>query len=170
MKLIDQLIHADGKVDVFEYALARLVSSQIEDVINPSRARTSGSKKLSGRVDAVRVLLAVLAHHGHPDDPDTARAALAVGLGHLFSDSAYPRTTEVPDWTDALDKALKALDALRPADKQKLVAAMSRVVMHDEQVIAAETELLRVICGVLHVPLPLADTAAQGDRESVNND
>ncbi len=157
MKLIDDLIHADGRIDVFEYAMARLVSSQIQDVLNPSRARAGGSKKLSALAKEARTLLTVLAHHGHRDQPDEARAALAVGLGKLFDDVDYPASTEVPEWPDALDRALKALDGLRPLEKERLVAAMSRIVQHDGQIVAAEMELMRVICGVLHVPLPLLD-------------
>jgi Zn-dependent protease with chaperone function len=162
MKLIEALARADGRVNVFEYALARLTSSQIEDVLNPARSRAGGSRKLASREDAVRVLLAVIAHHGHRGDPDSARSALAAGLGPLFPDRALPRRTEVPHWPEALDKALKALNALRPAEKEKLVAAMSRVVMHDNRVVGAETELMRVICGLLHVPLPPAKASATG--------
>ncbi|MCC5865734.1 MAG: M48 family metallopeptidase [Wenzhouxiangella sp.] len=158
MKLIDELIHADGRIDVFEYALARLVSSQIKDVLSPGRARSGGSKKLEALAEPARVLLSVLAHHGHPEQPDQARAALAVGLGSLFNDVDYPTTADVPGWPEALDDALKRLDALRMLDKERLVSAMARIVMHDEQVIAEEMELMRVICGVLHVPLPLMDT------------
>jgi Zn-dependent protease with chaperone function len=160
MRLIDELIHADGQIDVFEYALARLTSSQIEDVLNPARARNSGSKKLAGLAEQARVLLTILAHHGHPDQPDEARAALAVGLGSLFDGIDYPATTKVENWPDALDRALKSLDALRMSEKEKLVAAMARIVQHDDRIIAAEMELMRVICGVLHVPLPLLDSAS----------
>jgi len=163
MDLIDKLIHADGKVDVFEYALARLVSSQIQDVLSPGRSRSGGSKKLSSRVDSVRMLLAIVAHHGHPDQPELARSALAVGLGHLFDDVDYPGEIDVPNWPDRLDEALKALDALRPGDKQQLVAAMGHVVMHDDHVSASETELMRLVCGILHVPLPIV---VQGARET----
>jgi len=102
-------------------------------------------------------LLSVLAHHGHPGEPEAARAALAVGLGKLFDDVDYPATDQVPNWPEALDKSLKALDALRPLEKERLIAAMSRIVQHDGQIVAAEMELMRVICGVLHVPLPLMD-------------
>ena len=159
MGLIDELVHADGQIDVFEYALARLTSSQIEDVLSPSRARSGGSKKLTQLVEPARILLSILAHHGHPGEPETARAALAVGLGKLFSDDSYPETTEVADWPDRLDQALKDLDRLNPKGKEKLVAAMAQVVMHDEQVLAVEMELMRVICGVLHIPLPLMDSS-----------
>ncbi len=155
ISLIDQLIHADGRVDVFEYALARLTSSQIQDVLNPSRVRPGGSRKLVATKESAHTLLAILAHHGHPDEPEVARAALAAGIGALYTDEAWPAMPELADWPDQLDSALKELDQLRPTEKQKLVAAIARVAMHDEQIIAEEMELMRVICGTLHVPLPL---------------
>ncbi len=155
MNLIDQLVHADGRVDVFEYALARLVSRQIQDVLRPGKARSGGSKKLSSLADSVSVLLGIVAHHGHPDQPELARSALAVGLGHLFDDVDYPGEIDIADWPERLDGALKELDTLRPGEKQRLVAAMGHVVMHDDYVSVSETELMRVVCGILHVPLPI---------------
>ena len=51
--------------------------------------------------------------------------------------------------------AEQALDALKPADKQKLVNALTAVVMHDGRMDPTELELLRAACDLIHVPLPL---------------
>ena len=158
MKLIEELVAADGKIDVFEYALARLTSRQIQDVLNPSRAATSGSKTLKSRAEAVKTLLAILAHHGHPDEPDQVQGAYAVGLEAALDEPAgQPPVSD--NWPEALDAALKALDQLKARQKEKLVAAMARVAMYDDEVVTAEMELMRVICGMLHVPLPLLESA-----------
>ncbi len=157
MQLIDELIAADGKIDVFEYALARLTNRQIEDVLNPSRAGAGGSKALKSQAEAVKTLLAILAHHGHPDLPDQVQGAYALGLETALNEPAGQ--PPVPDqWPEALDDALQALDRLKPREKEKLVAAMARVAMYDEQIVTAEMELMRVICGLLHVPLPLFES------------
>jgi Zn-dependent protease with chaperone function len=156
MKLIDELIHTDGRVDVFEYALARLTSRQIEDLLSPASARTSGSRKLSSMAESVKTLLAILAYHGHPDQPEQVQGAYAAGLEAALDQPAG--APPIPDeWPVSLDDALKELDRLKAGEKEKLVAAMARVAMYDEQVVAAEMELMRVICGVLHVPLPLLE-------------
>jgi len=157
MALIEGLIQADAQIDVFEYALARLINRQIEDVLSPGRAQAAGRRALATLRKPAEVVLGILAHHGQPNQPEQARTALAVGLGSLFDGLDYPQAIDVTDWPQRLDRALKALTQLRPQDKQLLVAAMARVVMHDEHARVSETELMRVICGVLHVPLPVSN-------------
>ena len=156
MGLIEQLVAVDDRVDVFEYCLARLTASQIQDVIYPQRARPGGSKKLGNFGDDVVLVMAVLARHGHPDQPELAYAAFAAGLDELppATPSALP---PLGTWHAELDGALKRLDQLSPAEKQRLVGGLARCALHDEQVLVEEMELLRVICGLLHVPLPLLD-------------
>lgn len=110
----------------------------------------------------------MLAHHGHPDDPDKARAALRAGLLALAIEdptdeaiaAALERTADEAVWAEGLDRALEALDALRPADKQTLVTAMLATITHGGQTVVAEVELLRAIAASLHVPLPVAEMPA----------
>ena len=158
MRLLDQLIEADGKVSVFEYALARLVSRHIEESISPSTVRDSGRKTLAQRTEPATLVLGLLAHHGHSDQPEEARSAFLVGVRELFGQGESPDLPDVAGWPKALDTALQQLDALTMSEKQRLVTAMARVVRFDQQIIASEMELMRVICGLLHVPLPLMDT------------
>jgi hypothetical protein len=63
---------------------------------------------------------------------------------------------EPGDWVAALDSALPRLDRLRPADKEVLVRALAAVVTHDSRMVVAELELLRAVCALIHVPLPLS--------------
>lgn len=153
--LLDELVRADGRVDVFEYALARLVSAHVRDALAPSGARTSGR----GRMDPVRAevieLMAILTAHGHPEAPETARAAFQAGLEGL-AEAAPDTTPALPaDWPARLDRSLEALDGLKPESKSRLVRGLARCVAHDGRVVPAEMELLRAICGTLHVPLPV---------------
>jgi hypothetical protein len=62
---------------------------------------------------------------------------------------------ETQDWADELDRVLPVLDGLKPADKQSLVNALIATVTADNRLVSAEMELLRVICLVIHVPLPM---------------
>ena len=50
---------------------------------------------------------------------------------------------------------MPALDQLKPADKEILVKALIATVMADDRVAVTEMELLRVVCSVIHVPLPM---------------
>ncbi|WP_018176053.1 MULTISPECIES: M48 family metalloprotease [unclassified Thioalkalivibrio] len=162
--LVERLIHADGRVAVFEYALGRMLSCQLRDVQDPAAASRPGTATLDAHKQSAHYLLAVLAHHGHPDDPAAARAALTAGIGSL--DGALPLAVEIPEaltgaagaraWANVLDRVMEQLDALRMRDKDPLIRAMVTTVSHGGQVVPAEVELLRVMAASLHVPLPLA--------------
>ncbi|WP_017941397.1 MULTISPECIES: M48 family metalloprotease [unclassified Thioalkalivibrio] len=162
--LVDRLIHADGRVAVFEYALGRLLERQLRDVQDPEAASRPRHASLEAHQENAHYLLAVLAHHGHPDDPAAARAALTAGVGVLTG--ALPLAAEIPEaltgaagaraWARVLDRVLEQLDDLRMRDKDRLIRAMVATASHGGQVVTAEVELLRVMAASLHVPLPLA--------------
>jgi uncharacterized tellurite resistance protein B-like protein len=59
----------------------------------------------------------------------------------------------MPTWRD-LDAAWPVLDALAPADKQRLVAKLVEAVLADGILAVSEAELLRAACALIHVPLP----------------
>lgn len=162
--LVDRLIHADGRVELFEYAVAKLLGRQVEDVLNPSHGGPGGSGKLSQSTREVCDLLAILAHQGQ--DPS---AALVAGLSRL---GVKPQAMNAikEDWLGAdwlerawstrLDAALAKLDGVRLPDKRRLLGAMAATVMADGQVAAVELELLRAICAALRMPLPVFEQAA----------
>lgn len=162
-KLVDRLIHVDGQVVVFEYALGHLLDRQLRDVQDPAGASRPGHASLDAYQENAHYLLAVLAHHGHPDDPAAASAALTAGIGVLTG--TLPLAAEIPEaltgvagaraWASVLDRVLEQLDALRMRDKDRLIRAMVATAGHGGQVVAAEVELLRVMAASLHVPLPL---------------
>ncbi|WP_018879132.1 M48 family metallopeptidase [Thioalkalivibrio sp. ALE9] len=166
--LIDELVRADGRVSVFEYATGRLLRRQLRDLDQPARARPGGRDRLERHERHVRSVLAVLAHHGHPEDSEGAREALRAGHVALgiadpakdVMDTALGAAADAAAWADELDRALEALDALRPADKQRLVTAMLATITHGGQTVIAEVELLRAIAASLHVPLPVAEMPA----------
>ena len=150
--LVERLVRADGRIDVSEYALARLLRKQIEEVRNPQRSRVTGRKRIADCREAVDDLIRILAHHGHPD-ADQAIAAMTSGTRKL---GWRPGSTEAlrENWHERLDQAIEVLDQLRPADKKRLLEAMLETVQYSGEVVPSEAELLRVICACLHVPLP----------------
>jgi len=154
-ELVERLIHADSNVDVFEYALARLLTRHINDSLNPAHSRTAGQRKLANCTTEIRNLLTILAHHGHKD-PVLASAALASGLT-LLEIEPDAGTVIGEDWPDLLDAALEKLDGLTMQGKQQLLKAMLATICHDETVIQAELELLRAVCASLHIPIPVIE-------------
>jgi len=159
VKTLDGLIHADGRVDLDEYCLAKLVQAQVVAALDPSAGFKAGTLKLADAQDELRDLAALLAHFGNDDDEGAQRAFQAAMHDALPSASILYALPE--DWQAALDRALAALDRLTPEGKQLTVRALTRAIATDGKVTVAESEMLRVACAVLGCPLPpmLADNA-----------
>jgi len=150
---VKAVTRADGRIDVFEYLLARVISQYLWESYNPDRVRLAGNRNLSDcREDALGVM-AVLARHGQ-EDTESARAAFQAGCEALGFDSV-DSLPDTDDWPARLDSALPALDRLKPSEKARLVDALAAVVSHDGRMLPSELELLRVTCDLIHVPLPL---------------
>lgn len=99
---------------------------------DPLRRGSGGRRRLADNSGQARYVLAVLAHHGHPDDPEAAVTAFNAGVAALTG--IMPLESEAPPeleqatagtaWASVLDKALERLDELRVKDKRTLVEAM----------------------------------------------
>jgi hypothetical protein len=150
---VKALTAADGRVDVFEFLLARVISQHLWESHNPDRVRTAGRSSLSDCRNEALQLMAVLARHGQ-QDRGLATSAFHAGCAALDLDleTTMPATD---DWIALMDSALAVLDRLKPSEKARLVNALALVVAHDGRMVAAELELLRAACALIHVPLPL---------------
>jgi Zn-dependent protease with chaperone function len=148
------LVHADGEVSLFEYCLGRLLRTQVAEAIDPSRARTGGSRRLGSAqlTQAAVTLLAVLAQAGHDSPADAQRAYLA-GLARLYPRLNSPYSPP-RDRYAALDEVWPKLDELEPMGKELLIEGLVAAISHDGRVSVAESELLRTVCASLHCPLP----------------
>lgn len=153
MTLIEQLIHADGRIEVFEYVLARLLGQQIQDAVAPNGSRGAGSGRLADSTQQARDLLLILAIHGNADQR-AARAAFAAGLAVLGISATEVEPLRGREWPDRLDRALARLDGLRMEDKEHLLRALLATVKH-AGVNQTEVELLRAVVASLRVPMPL---------------
>ncbi|HRQ66158.1 MAG TPA: M48 family metallopeptidase [Xanthomonadaceae bacterium] len=147
-----RLIHADGKVELFEYCLARLVSAHLRDALDPSRTRPIGRRRLRDLRAELGGLFSVLAAKGH-DSREAAQFAFNAGIGLLLRDQRPPFNPP-DDWIATLDRAMTELDRLDGIGKELLVEALAACASHDGKITVAEAELLRTVCGCLHCPLP----------------
>jgi len=153
LSTVKALNAADGQTDVFEYLMAKIIAQHLWESMNPQRVKLSGKKSLQKMMDRALGVIAVLALHGNEN---TAGIESAYRAGSLSLDANEPAPMPViEDWSETLDDALPALDRLKPADKEKLVKALIVTVMADNKVAVSEMELLRVVCSVIHVPLPM---------------
>ncbi|MDE2258359.1 MAG: M48 family metalloprotease [Xanthomonadaceae bacterium] len=149
---LNELIQADGEVRLEEYCLAKLVGVQVMDALDPSKARPTGSTKLSSCMLEVADALAIVAEYGADNEADAERAYL-VGMNETLPGDIAPYAQR-EEWMVALDRALPILDSLTPAGKELLVRGLTAAIGADGKISVTEAELLRTICAALHCPLP----------------
>lgn len=148
------LSHADGRVCLFEYALAQSFRQQLEALADPSQAWRRPSYKLVEREADVVALLAALAQAGHDSTADAQRAFMA-GLQRVLPNSAASYAPPVAGLA-ALDEVWPRLDALLPKGKLQLLEGLAAAAAHDGRLRVAEAELLRLVARLLNAPLPAA--------------
>jgi Zn-dependent protease with chaperone function len=152
MRTLLQLIQADGRIEPFEYCLGRMLRDQVTEALAPAARNPAGTRKLDDCREAIVILYSALAQQGSSDEA-AARKAFQQGVAQVLPRVAL--NARLPNnWMQALDEALDQLDQLMPAGKQLLIEGMVAVLSADGRVTIEEAELLRVVCGALHCPLP----------------
>lgn len=161
MEIIDQLIEADQKVTVFEFALKKLLRHRLE--------ATHGSKdglshiaqfySISPLRPDIAVLLSYLAFSGSRDNPAEAELAFnlgtdALGGGGDKAGQGLPLLSSSERSFEQLDRALDRIAGASNGIKHRIVRATAACVLADEDVTVQEAQLLRVMCAVIDVPLP----------------
>ena len=167
LKTVDRLAAADNQVDSFEYLLSRLIRQYLIDAHVPNRRAINGKKRLKDCVKELCVVVSVLASHGV--NRTTAQglqdAQRAFRAGMETAGINHTNLTFNDDWQGDLDRALNVLRKLSAKEKELLVQALSNTVLADDKVVTAEQEMMRVICSLLHVPLPIFHTIEQASSK-----
>jgi len=148
--LAADLIHADARIDAFEFSLAKLLETLLNDELE---ARVPhGTVSLDGAQEEINVLFATLAQLGAQDEHG-ARTAYEAGMTVVLP-MRYPEYTALSDWPRQLSEALPRLERLEPLAKKRLMDGLVKTITTDEVMTEAESELLRTVCALLHCPLP----------------
>ena len=150
---VHAVVHADGKVSLFEYCLGKLLNVQVRDSLAPGRNARFGRRSLAQVRPEVATMLGVVAQCGHADDPSGAMRAYLAGMQRVLPRAHQPYEPRHAGAL-ALDEVWGPLETLDPFARQALVEGITATIAHDNRITVAESELLRTICGVLHCPLP----------------
>ncbi len=150
LECVSRLILIDGRVDVHEYVVATVARVYLQDELQPlAQPRAMTFRHV---IVELQSLFSTLARFGHENETQAERAYEA-GVRHLLPHRRLPYKP-VGGWAMALDRSLRCLDRLRPADKEQFIQALVKTISHDGEVTVDEVELLRAICAAIHCPLP----------------
>ncbi len=149
LNAIYALIHADGRISVFEYCLSAMLHAHLYQRMHPKPHWNSERRPLRRSTAEAATLLAVLAQAGSPDPA----AAYAAGWEVLFPGQPAAYTPPARGVLE-LESAWHGLRELDPGGKESLVRACVAVIAHDKTMAVTELELLRTVCAILQCPLP----------------
>ncbi|MEO6875031.1 MAG: M48 family metallopeptidase [Opitutaceae bacterium] len=150
---LDELVHADGKISTFEFALQKILTRTLALGEKPGAAVVQ-IYSFNAVVNEINVVLSAIAHTASNGDLD-ATAAFTAGADQLkLLDGKL--TLLAPAACDfvQLDAALDKLATASGPIKQRLLIASAHIVGADGAILIAEAELLRAIASALDCPMP----------------
>jgi Zn-dependent protease with chaperone function len=154
-RAIEQLIEADGEIDLFEYVVQKIVLRHLDPQFNGARKTAVEYYALKPLLPDCAVLLSALAHLG---DGELARQQKAFQQG--AAQLSYVTQTGI-EFVPAekcdlsqVDTALDRLCKAAPQIKKNLLNACAQTVAADGVIQETEAEMLRAIADTLDCPLP----------------
>ncbi|MEO6002096.1 MAG: M48 family metallopeptidase [Opitutus sp.] len=152
LETLDELVHSDGRVTPFEFALQKQLSRALTLGQSPKQP-VNQYYSFNALVAEINLVLSALAQ-ASTNNIDEARTAFAAGASQLKL--IQPNLSFDVDPFDyvALDAALDKLAAASAPIKQRTLLAAAHVVSSNGAVSIAESELLRAVAASLDVPLP----------------
>ena len=149
--IVDALVSADGKVDLFEYCLRTVLFSYLDVFFGVKKTAGTHSKTLDAVAGPLAVVLSTLAYVGQSDPAAVDRAFQSAVQTLPGKMAILPK----PQCTlQTFDAALTKLADSDPNLKRQILAAVTACIAADGRVTVDEGELLRAIAAVLSCPVP----------------
>ena len=153
LETLDELVHTDGRVSTFEFALQKILTRSLA----LGRTPQSGVVQIysfNAVVDEINVVLSALTYTASNGTLEPA-AAFNAGADQLkLLEGKLSLLAETECHFGRLDEALDKLATASGPIKQRLLVAGAHVVGADGQILIAEFELLRAIAAALDCPMP----------------
>jgi hypothetical protein len=148
-------VGSDGKVELFEFVLQKIVLRHLASKFGEAPPATVQFYTLKPLVPDCAVVLSALAAAGSPAAGEI-QTAFAAGAPYLRAPDNVPLELLSGESAGvaALDAALNRLAVAAPIIKKNLIEASVRVVAADGVIQEAEAELLRAIADTLDCPMP----------------
>ncbi|MFV0338069.1 MAG: M48 family metallopeptidase [Chthoniobacterales bacterium] len=155
LKIMTDLIAADGQVNLFEFMVQKMVENHLERHFNHLPPQRVSYYKLMPILPSVSILLHALSFVGSPDSSEQ-RASYQAGLDALGEDGKKfaANMNEIP----GVQEVGQALDVLVQASlelKKTILIACGSVVVHDGKVAPDQAQLIRAIADALGCPVPI---------------
>ncbi len=160
-KNLRQLITADGKVDIFEWSLQKILLSNLEKELgekkNHARKKTARYSSLHNVKKHVEVLISMLIYVSQgnktPQETEQIKTTFNKAKQELNINDLTLLPYEQINF-DNLEQAIDTLTLLKPLQKPRLLKACLICMTQDQQYSTQEKELMRAIANTLDCPIP----------------
>jgi Zn-dependent protease with chaperone function len=151
-----ELVAADNRLDMFEFALLHVLRRQLADPGDAKGQSPSdrGARSLAALQAEVELLLSATAWSG-TSDPAEARRSFDAGaavVSRQVGDMAL-RARDAIRMAE-VDTALGSARASAPAVRRQLLEACAVVAAHDGRIQAQEAEMMRAVAEAIDCPMP----------------
>lgn len=152
--ILTQLIHADGRMDLFEFMLQKIVRRHLDQHFRRTPPpKTEVRRLVDAAPEASAIISAFAALCGAPGSPGHSQALAAAN--RALAEHAIQWTPELTDVSlERVDAALDRFDRAVPMVKKQLIYLCANVVFADGQVNNHEAELLRAVGDTIGCPVP----------------
>lgn len=153
-RTIDRLMQADGRIDLFEYALRYVLLRHLEPGFHPPASPLTPSRSLAQMSDEVSCVLSLFSRLGHGDE-DMAQKSLMQAVRVFGKERklfGYLPASECS--FKGFDTALKILAKGGIETRRQVLAAALDCITYDEKITIREAELFRAMAEALDCPAP----------------
>lgn len=150
-KTIEAMVHADGRIDRFEWVLGRLLLGHLAGV--KAKPKTPAAKRtLSSLAEPARTVFAMLAWSDARSEDEALKSFRASAGAAKLGDVELPGKEDCS--INKLDSAFDELATLRFRDRAAMLDAAVEGVCADGKATLGEVEFLRAIAATLECPMP----------------
>ncbi|MGD9874368.1 MAG: M48 family metallopeptidase [Kiritimatiellia bacterium] len=154
LNTVDQLIAADGELDLFEYMVQHLLVRMLKDHFSPRQHRTAPIYSIKALAPGISTILSSIAHVGN-DESSRAAEAFRHALGSLSAPAELFELLPADRCTfEGVDAAADQLIRAEPGIKKQVLAACMACLSHDRTITREEGELFRAVAAGMGCPVP----------------
>ncbi len=159
-KALDWLINSDGKVELFEFVIQKIVIKNLDSQFHGATKPLIEYYSMKPLAPDCSVILSALANVSSKD-PSEIQKAFDAGAPYLRAPDDADLQLFPPDQcgVQKIDAALNRLVIAAPIIKKNLLEACVQVIGADGVILETEAELLRAIADTLDCPMPPFVTA-----------
>ena len=153
--IVKALTDADEQVDIFEYALQRVLVCHLDPLFSDTpKRRAANYYAIRGLEKETSTVLSVLAWKGHDGEAEVAAAFRSATEKIAAPKAVFKLQPESECTWEALDAALDKLVEGSFKVKKWMLGAALACLMHDREITVEEVELFRAIADTLGCPVP----------------